>query len=220
MKKNLDERAKGLDRDTARRHALREFRIGLAGVALVCGGAKIAWADWTPPESSVTPPAVLTLDAFAVPTVNGTNPCAPLVVGPDGALYGLTQGGGAYGDGTIFRLESNGTFSKLHDFSIYNYYPYPALVAGPDGALYGTTAFGGANAYDGTVFRLKTDGTYTTIHNFNGNDGSVPLAGLTVGPDGQLYGTTSFGGFGGNGSLFRLQTNGGGFSNLRVPGYG
>src|SRR5436190_1488520 len=93
----------------------RTFGIGLAGVALVYAGN--AMADWTPPESSVTPPAVVTLDVFASSDVNGKAPVAALVLGADGALYGSTLMGGAKGYGTLFRLSTSGSFTKLHDFN-------------------------------------------------------------------------------------------------------
>jgi uncharacterized repeat protein (TIGR03803 family) len=116
------ELAKGPTQSTTWRRALKKLAGGLAGLALACGAPSIVWADWTPPESSVTPPAVVTLDAFAAPYwSSGANPSAALVVGPDGALYGSAQYGGTnafegVSCGTLFRVETNGTFTKLHDF--------------------------------------------------------------------------------------------------------
>jgi uncharacterized repeat protein (TIGR03803 family) len=217
MRNNCDELGKRVTRSAAWRQALRKYGVGLAGVALVCGRATTAWADWTPPESSVTPPAVLTLDAFAAADWNGANPSAALVVGPDGALYGSTYSGGTnvyYG--TLFRLGTNGTFTKLHDFDGNDgERPSVAMVMGPDGALYGSTPSGGITNggwAGGTLFRLETNGTFTKLHVFNFADGTDPLAALVVGPDGALYGSTSGGGTNGygfgNGTLFRLETNG------------
>jgi uncharacterized repeat protein (TIGR03803 family) len=211
MNKNFDELAKGLKQSGIWR-ALRKFGIGLAGVALVCGGGSIAWADWSPPESSVTPPAVVTLDTFAALDANGAIPLAALVVGPDGALYGSTRQGGGSGYGTLFRVELNGTFRKLHDFNgTDGDEPLTALVVGPDGALYGSTSSGGAGSYlgDGTLFRVETNGSFIKLHDFNStNDGAYPSAPLVVGPDGALYGSAPYGGTNGNGTLFRVETNG------------
>jgi len=58
-------------------------------------------------------------------------------------LYGPTYRGGAGIYGTLFRLATDGTFTKLYDFTgTDGYYPQAALVAGPDGTLYGSTEFG------------------------------------------------------------------------------
>jgi uncharacterized repeat protein (TIGR03803 family) len=202
MKKNFEEPAKRLVQCAKRRRPLRKFVIGLAGVALVCGGGIAAWADWTPPESSVTPPAVLTLNAFT--GTNGAGPSGQLVMAPDGQLYGLTLSGGAFHRGTLFRVDASGTFTNLHDFDGTNGGNFgdrqEALALGPDGALYGPTAYGGAYNNSGTLFRLETNGTFAKLHDFTGTDGVYPQAALVVGPDGALYGSA--------GTLFRWQTYG------------
>jgi uncharacterized repeat protein (TIGR03803 family) len=144
---------------------------------------------------------------------DGNSPVAALVVGPDGMLYGSARYGGTsqYGAGTLFRLETNGSFTKLYDFNgnddAYGYQPSAALVVGRDGALYGSTKAGGSNNY-GTLFRVETDSTFTKLHDFSGSDGSGPLVPLVVGPAGALYGTTYYSGAWGVGTLFRLETNG------------
>ena len=180
-----------------------------ASLALLAfGGVTPARAGWTPPESSVTPPAVLTLDAFAVAQWDGYYPAMPLVTGPDGALYGSTSVGGINGVGTLFRVEVNGTFSKLHDFNgTDGNHPSSALVAGTDGALYGSTSDGGINGV-GTLFRVEVNGTFSKLHDFHRtDDGSLPGT-LVAGPDGALYGSTAYGGPYDSGTLFRLETNG------------
>jgi uncharacterized repeat protein (TIGR03803 family) len=145
-------------------------------------------------------------------TNDGSNPSVALTVGPDGALYGSTENGGTNGSGTLFRVETNGTFTKLRDFDYTEGYGSmsPALVVGPDGSLYGETVYGGSGGFggNGTVFRVETNGTVTNVHVFNGIEGGNPSGGLTVGPDGALYGTTWYGGHYGAGTAFRLQTNG------------
>ena len=80
------------------------------------------------------------------------------------------------------------------------------LVEGPDGLLYGTTYQGGSNGF-GTVFALAKDGTgFRVIWHFGADaiDGRSPVAGLTVGPDGVLYGNTEAGGGQNLGTFFRL----------------
>ena len=81
------------------------------------------------------------------------------------------------------------------------------------GNFYGTT-YGGGSSGQGMVFKLsKHNGSwiFTPIYSFRGgNDGAFPYAGVTIGPDGNLYGTTSSGGQGapacpgGCGTVYKL----------------
>lgn len=83
----------------------------------------------------------------------------------------------------------------------------------PDGSLYGTTFSGGDYGF-GTLFKTTTNGVFTRLYSFGGtSDGANPFGGLVQGADGNLYGSTYYGGTNGYGTLFRLTTNGG-FSTL------
>jgi uncharacterized repeat protein (TIGR03803 family) len=145
---------------------------------------------------------------------DGAFPDGALVQATDGNLYGTTNGGGANGSGTVFKITPSGTLTTLYSFCSQTncadgYYPSGGLVQGADGELYGTTYYGGATVYGicdegvgcGTVFKITLGGTLTTIYNFclhakNGicSDGDNPLAGLVQATDGNFYGTTSQGG--------------------------
>jgi uncharacterized repeat protein (TIGR03803 family) len=147
-----------------------------------------------------------------------------LTVGQDGALYGAAYSGGANGLGTLFRITTSGDFSVLHTFSALDSYgnnpdgaqPEGSLTQGSDGLLYGTTQFGGANG-NGTVFSISTGGAFTTLYSFSAisgtsvpsnADGAVPASGLVAAAGGIFYGTTTFGGANGGGTIFRISSTG------------
>jgi uncharacterized repeat protein (TIGR03803 family) len=142
-----------------------------------------------------------------------------LIQGTDGALYGTAAQGGTGGAGTVFKLNTDGTgFTVLQnfDYSTTGGYLYAGVIQGTDGALYGTTYVGGTSNYYGTVFKLNTNGTgFTVLLNFDYNtNGGYPFGGLIQGTDGALYGTASNGGTNFYGTVFKLNTDGTGFSVL------
>ncbi len=166
---------------------------------------------------------------------DGKGPVAGLTLSGN-TLYGTTKGGGSYGAGTAFKVNTDGTgFSTLHSFAASTFNnSIPAYTssegAQPSGSLilitntlYGTAESGGSSG-EGTVFSVNTNGSaFTVIHDFpytpvlNPNnpwlDGAAPVAGLTF-LDDTLYGTTIDGGSGGNpwpfakGTVFAIGTNG------------
>ena len=121
--------------------------------------------------------------------------------------------GGSSGYGTVFQVTTNGTMTTLVSFNITNgAYPY-ALTLGDDGNYYGTTFEGGSSSYGtfkgyGTVFKVMTNGSLTTMVSFNYANGAYPNAALTLGSDGNFYGTTGEGGSGDYGTIFQVTTNG------------
>ena len=137
------------------------------------------------------------LHEFSSTGADGSYPSA-LVRDEDGTLYGATLGGGATDSGTIYKLETNGTYSILHEFASPGGFPQ-GLIVGSDGYLYGSTYFG-KNA-----FRLTKDGSeYIDL---------VDLPGAAVGPliegsDFLLYGVTEDGGANNRGSVFRMNADG------------
>jgi len=89
--------------------------------------------------------------------------------------------------------------------------PYAGLVQGLDGNFYGTTEYGGILTCDGgcgTVFMITPYGALTELYEFcslaNCADGANPTAALTLGTDGNFYGTTVNEGAGGGGTVFRI----------------
>ena len=140
---------------------------------------------------------------------DGATPLAGLVQGADASFYGTAYQGGAYDNGTVFRINPNGVLTTLIAFNISNGdLPYAGLILGQDGNFYGTTYQGGAGSR-GTAFRLSPKGVLTTLYNFsNGADGGHVAAGLLQASDGNFYGTTYKGGANTNGTVFRLTPGG------------
>ena len=134
---------------------------------------------------------------------DGTFPLAGLIRDAAGNLYSTASAGGAYGAGTIFKLDVTGKEVLLHNFFDTNgAVPMSGLVWDPAGNLYGTTTQGGAGNL-GVVFKLDTTGKETVLHSFTSVDGAWAKAGL-VWNAGNLYGTTTVGGAYGNGVVFKL----------------
>jgi uncharacterized repeat protein (TIGR03803 family) len=157
------------------------------------------------------------LHPFA-PGGDGTHPEGALMQGSDGALYGTTSAGGSSNLGTLFKLEPNGSSYTIFESFVgtNGTAPGASLIQGADGALYGTTTTGGASNL-GTIFKINGDGSgYTKLHAFTNSapDGSTPSAPLIQGSDGALYGTTYYGGANNAGTVFKISTNGGQYTNL------
>ncbi len=136
----------------------------------------------------------------------------------DGNFYGTTNGGGIVnslfpnGTGTVFKITPAGTLTTLHTFTggADGANPRGGLVQGSDGNFYGTTTTGdvsSSTASGGTVFKITSNGTLTTLHSLTLTEGSVPLAPLIQGSDGNFYGTTETGGES-DGTLFKVTPTG------------
>jgi uncharacterized repeat protein (TIGR03803 family) len=156
----------------------------------------------------VTPSGVLTsLHSFV--KTDGENPEAGLILAADGEFYGVTYSGGKNDYGTIFEITPKGELHTIHNFdNTDGEAPAAALILGTDGNYYGTTVNGGANGW-GTVFKMTPSGAITTFHSFafDDIDGFDPF-GLVEGPDGDFYGTTSDGGSGGFGTVYKITATG------------
>ena len=152
------------------------------------------------------------LYSFGSVANDGVHPEAGLVMDASGNLYGTTNIGGAYSDGTVLKITPSGTETVLHSFgSVTNdgAYPYAGLVMDASGNLYGTTSRGGAYS-DGTVFKITPSGTESILYSFGSvtNDGAYPEAGLVMDASGNLYGTTEFGGAYSDGTVFKITSSG------------
>lgn len=153
-----------------------------------------------------------------------------LIQGSDGNFYGAAQvsmeGTSAPNGGTVFSLTPTGTLKVLHTFlpGANNKYPggnLPGLLAeGPDGKIYGEALHGGidgCNGYCGygLLYRVNRDGSgFQIIHKYcsetNCADGSSGGA-LVVGTDGNVYGTTYYGGANSDGTIFKVTPSSGAY---------
>ncbi len=137
-----------------------------------------------------------------------------LIRGVDGSLYGTTAGGGAYNNGTVFKITLSGTLTTLYSFCAQSGCPDGSepetVVQANDGSFYGTTAVGGSgNCYAGcgTVFRMTPSGALTTLHSLDYSDGYDPNS-LVQASDGNFYGTAYGAGAYGDGTVFKISPSG------------
>ena len=145
---------------------------------------------------------------------DGQQPWAGLLEGADGKLYGTARNGGAHNNGTVFRLNKNGSnYESLRHFNgaiEEGYRPEGTLIRSTDGAIYGTTRLGGRNNI-GSIYKLQPDGSaFATLHDFSGagGDGIGTTSRLLAASDGYLYGTTVEGGAFGYGAIFKARPDG------------
>jgi uncharacterized repeat protein (TIGR03803 family) len=142
---------------------------------------------------------------------DGGYPLGGVIQGSDGNFYGTTSQGGANNTGTVFQITTAGTFTTLYSFlgGTNGAIPKAGLVQAADGNYYGTTSIGGSNTY-GTVFSISSNGTFTPVYQFNKADGRYPADALiqSLSAYGFFFGTTTFGGTRGEGTAFKVSSQG------------
>ena len=139
---------------------------------------------------------------------DGTDPVARLLQGADGNFYGITNSGGASGDGTIFEVTPAGVETVLHAFSgADGQNPQGGLIEDASGNFFGTSVYGGSSGF-GTAFELAANRTETVLHSFTkSGDGGYPICSLVEDGSGNLYGTTWGGGLT-HGIVFEIPSGG------------
>lgn len=136
-----------------------------------------------------------------------------IIQGSDGNFYGTTSEAGQFGAGTLFEISPTGQFTLLHSFcSLANCadgrQPYSPPIQGNDGSLIGTTA-GGGTVGGGIVYALTPAGRFNVVHTFwCGSSGPCPRGSVpnsvVQDANGNLFGTTEFGGAYSEGVLFEI----------------
>jgi uncharacterized repeat protein (TIGR03803 family) len=143
-----------------------------------------------------------------------------LALGPDGVLYGQTPGDNIFEAMPPAAAGGAWTVQSLYNgfgLSGWGYIDQPSIAVGPAGAIYWTTTFGGTSTACGVslgcgalnelVPPTSPGGSWTqlTLHNFTGQagDGYQPNGGLVVTKNGDVFGTTYYGGQDFFGSVFR-----------------
>jgi uncharacterized repeat protein (TIGR03803 family) len=161
--------------------------------------------------------------------LDGENPVGGLVLATNGDLYGTTTFGGANDGGTVFKVTQAGTYATLYSFCSQanctdGEQPEGGLMQATNGRIYGTTNIGGTEQ-GGTIFEITPSGALGTVHEFcsqtNCADGTTPIGGLIQGTDGNLYGTTQFGGSlpggqSGSGTIYKINPATGSLTTLYV----
>ncbi len=151
---------------------------------------------------------------FPIVNNDGSGPNPGLILSGH-TLYGTTVRGGTNSVGTLFAINTDATgFTNLFNFSLNaGSEPSAGLV------LSGRTLYGSLYIGNSPVFAISTNGTgFTNIDNPSQN-GATPdstSAGSLILLGNTLYGTTQFGGAPQAGTVFSVNTNGSGYSNLHT----
>ena len=194
---------------------ISNIRLGTASAALALAVVLLSAVITTQVAQAQTFSTLHSFDG-----TDGADPIGGLVQATNGNLYGTTDLGGAgsaceYGCGTVFKITPSGTLTTLHSFNVTDgENPWAGLVQATNGNLYGTTLLGGANSpyYYGTVFKITPSGTLTTLYSFCSQsgctDGDQPYGTLVLAINGDLYGTTHFGGANNYGTVFKITPSG------------
>jgi uncharacterized repeat protein (TIGR03803 family) len=169
--------------------AMRPFLTagGHRGVAALGLVALVGWPAAFACAADAAGGPVEPLHAFHGVHHGPSAPTGVLLSASDGALYGLTAHGGPYDDGTVFRIEPDGSYATVATFTpIEGAQPVGGLVE-LDGVFYGVTDNGGEHGI-GSIYALNPDGSKRIVFSFDPGWGGHPTSGLLRAADGSLYG--------------------------------
>jgi uncharacterized repeat protein (TIGR03803 family) len=173
---------------------------------------------------------------------DGAGPSSPLIMGPDGALYGATSAGGGgpcltsngyHGCGTVYKVlppphASSNANANWNTTILYNFsgtdgsYPQGDLAFDNNGTLYGTTVNGGS-ADSGVIYTLTASTGHWTQNILydvmNNGDGQFPWGGVIFDNAGDLYGVMTGGGPHDFGVVYELSPSGSGWTERAIHGF-
>jgi uncharacterized repeat protein (TIGR03803 family) len=147
--------------------------------------------------------------SFTELSVGGGSSPGSILEGSDGALYGLTRYGGKLNQGTVFKVNPDGTnFVKLKDMSdMGGASPQGGLIQISSTELMGTALAGSMSM--GMIFKINTNGSgATTVFNFDGTTTGAAPQEIMKGADGFLYGGCVVRGANGIGTLYKVMPDG------------
>jgi uncharacterized repeat protein (TIGR03803 family) len=145
---------------------------------------------------------------------DGAYPRSGVIMDSANNIYGTTfEGGGSgcgvYGCGAVYKLDPSGNETVLHGFTfgVDGGFPIGGLIFDSAGSLYGTTWSGGPPSldYPGVVYKIDSSGNFSVLYTFTDFGGSAST--LIFDSQGNLYGTTQYGGQG-FGDVFELDPTG------------
>jgi uncharacterized repeat protein (TIGR03803 family) len=133
---------------------------------------------------------------------DGNAPQSGLSLGFDGYFYGTTEEGGAARKGNVFKFGAGG-MTPLYEFQdgTDGAYPWATPIQAPDGNIYGVTNNG---TNQGRIYKITPSGVFSVI----AIAPSETVAPLVLANDGNMYGTTPYGGTSNQGTVFQLTTKG------------
>jgi uncharacterized repeat protein (TIGR03803 family) len=169
--------------------------------------------------SAAAPLGFTRLRSFGFPDSSCQYPQGRAMLASDGYLYVTTLYGGAYTEGALLRMRTDGSgLQIIHNFASTTNdgaRPMSGVIEGSDGWLYGTTWIGGTNG-NGIIFKLQKNGAgYTVLHTFGPENAGQPPRELLELGDGLLYGTTFNGGDYGRGVIYRIAKDGSAFQVIK-----
>jgi uncharacterized repeat protein (TIGR03803 family) len=142
---------------------------------------------------------------------DGLYPGTQVTIDPEGDLFGTTELGGRFDHGMVWEITRLGEYIRLHSFgetSSDGLFPVAGVTVDPRGDLFGTASEGGIYSL-GTVWEIDASGIYRTVHPFGGTlNASKPYGGATLDQNGDLFGTTFYGGSHGSGAVWEITANG------------
>lgn len=132
----------------------------------------------------------------------GQSPADGLVKFDGTSFLGVTRAGGSDNKGVVFKVTTDGTLTKVADFTgaANGSTPAAGMVKGSDGNFYGVTLAGGANDY-GVVYKVTPAGDLSLLDSFDFQNGYYGEC-VMVEKSGTFYGLT--GGGAGGGVLFKI----------------